>query len=121
MNKAFSLGGHDKRVTGEPAVFARRQRGFRVGSTIERAMDAVGQSVKAFAEGVAEGRRMSRLYDELTAKSGGDLAKLGISRADILAVVAGRKAVANPNLNGLRTRSPSPGRSDQPSDQGAST
>lgn len=111
MNKAFSFRDHDKRR-------------FHLGSTIDRARNAVGRSVKALAERIAGDRRLSRLYKELAAMSDTQRADVGISRADIRAAVTGtygkrQPSVSDTTLSSRRKRSPSPGRSDQPSDQGA--
>lgn len=50
--------------------------------------------MKNFFGGIAEGLRMSRLYDELSGMSDRELAQIGISRSEIPAVVAGTHRIA---------------------------
>jgi uncharacterized protein YjiS (DUF1127 family) len=45
--------------------------------------------MRACAEGIAEARRVSRAYNELTALSDSELQDIGIMRTDIPAVVTG--------------------------------
>lgn len=59
---------------------------------LDGARNTIGRWVKALDEGIAEARRMSRLYDELVGMTDQELAELGIGRADISAVIAGRYA-----------------------------
>jgi uncharacterized protein YjiS (DUF1127 family) len=50
---------------------------------------AICHLMKGYAEGIAEARRMSRAYDELTAMSNSELQDMGIRRTDIPSVVTG--------------------------------
>jgi uncharacterized protein YjiS (DUF1127 family) len=57
--------------------------------TFYKSWDAISRAFKAFAEGVAEARRLSRAYEELAAMSDPELHDMGINRVDIPAIVAG--------------------------------
>ena len=63
--------------------------GRRYPAIFDRAWSAISRTGKAFGERVAEARRMARAYDELAAMSDPELHDIGISRADIPAVVSG--------------------------------
>jgi uncharacterized protein YjiS (DUF1127 family) len=99
--------------------------GQRYPAILRRGWSVIDRTLKAFAEGVAESRRISRLYDELAAMSDPELHDIGINRADIPAVIAGTYRRLPPPIpirisSSRRDRSPSPNRCDQPCDQGAS-
>jgi hypothetical protein len=86
-------------------------------------LGAVIGSIKAFCEGIAEGRRLSRLYDTLAAMNNYELARLRISRSDIPAVVAGpyrdARCVSEAIASADRREHPSPpARWIQPRHQG---
>ena len=63
--------------------------GRRYPAIFDRTWSAIRRTGKAFGEGVAEARRTARAYDELAAMSDPELHDIGISRADIPAVVSG--------------------------------
>lgn len=63
--------------------------GQRRQSIAHSAWRALSRMMKACAEGIAEARRMSRAYNELTALSDSELQDIGISRSDIPSVVTG--------------------------------
>ncbi|MDT3684151.1 MAG: hypothetical protein RO009_03800 [Pseudorhodoplanes sp.] len=124
MNKALSFESCASVSPANASPPVARQRRSRFSLALDGARNTVGHWGKALAEGIAEARRMSQLYDELVGMTDRELAELGIGRADISAVIAGRYAkgqhVADPNLNGRQKLSPPPGVSDQPSsEQGA--
>jgi hypothetical protein len=81
--------------------------------------------VDAFAERVAEARRIARACEELATMSEPELNDIGINRADIPALVFGTYRTPHPLLippqAAGKKRSPSLDRNDQPGDQGAST
>ena len=79
MNNALTFGNQHERAVGRPVPFVRQQRWSPIGPAVDRGQNAVGRSVKALAEGIDEGRRMSQLADELAAVSDRELADLGIS------------------------------------------
>lgn len=54
-----------------------------------RALTFVGRLLKGFADVYAEAQQRQRAFEELTAMSDRELADMGITRADIPAIVAG--------------------------------
>ena len=96
---------------------------FRHTSILRRTRSAMSRTLKAFAEDLAKARRMAREYNELASMSDPELQDIGISRADIPAVVSGayRRKRYDSSEFALRGRSePSPGYRDQPCDAGES-
>lgn len=96
--------------------------GHRCRTVLSRGWTAIDRVLKALAEGVAEARRVARLYDELSAMSDPELQDMGISRGDILAVISGRYhrprlAIPVRISSGRRERSLSPEPCHQPRDQ----
>ena len=63
--------------------------GRRFLAIVDCVWSAISRAKKAFGEGTAEARRMARAYDELTTMSDPELHDIGISRADIPAVLSG--------------------------------
>jgi uncharacterized protein YjiS (DUF1127 family) len=59
---------------------------------LRRAWRAISGTLNALAEGIAETRRMSRLYDELAAMRNSELHDIGIDRVDTQAVITGHIA-----------------------------
>ncbi len=96
--------------------------GHRYLAIFHRGWRGIDIILKGLAEGVAEIRRVSRLYDELTAMSDPELHDIGINRADIPAVISGTYRRIPPPIPvriSSNRRERSPGRRDQPCDQGA--
>ncbi|HET6629793.1 MAG TPA: DUF1127 domain-containing protein [Woeseiaceae bacterium] len=94
MNKTLSSRDHRALAIGRSASFGRQQHRSRIARAVARATKAVGGSIKSFSGGIVEGFRMSRLYEQLVDMSDRELAQIGISRADIPAVVAGTHRIA---------------------------
>lgn len=97
--------------------------GHRYLAIFHRGWSGIDIILKALAEGVAEVRRVSRLYDELTAMSDPELHDIGINRADIPAVISETYRRLPPPIpvrisSNRRAKSPSPNRCNQPCDQG---
>ena len=97
----------------------------RYPTILRRGWSVIDRTLNAFAEGLAEARRISRLYDELAAMSDPELHDIGINRADIPAVIAGTYRTLPPPIpirisSNRRDGSLSPNRCDQPCDQGVS-
>lgn len=65
---------------------SRKQENRRIH---ERVLTAIGRSLKAVGERVAEARRAQQVFDELNAMTDHELEDIGIMRSDIAAVVAG--------------------------------
>jgi len=92
----------------------------RYPAIFRRGWSAIDRILQAFTAGVAEARRMSRLYDELTTMSDPELHDIGINRADIPAVISGTCRRLPPPTpvriisSNRRERSPSPNQCDQP-------
>ena len=85
----FAKNGHKHghgRVSHRPMPTLRRRR---FPAIFDHTWSAIRRTGKAFGEGVAEARRTARAYDELAAMSDPELHDIGISRADIPAVVSG--------------------------------
>ena len=85
----FAKNGHKHghgRGSHRPMLTLRRRR---FPAIFDRTWSAIRRTGKAFGEGVAEARRTARAYDELAAMSDPELHDIGISRADIPAVVSG--------------------------------
>jgi len=80
----FAKNGHGRVPHWRAPTLGRRYPGI-----FYRAWSAIKRTGKAFGERVAEARRMARAYDELAAMSDPELHDIGISRADIPAVVSG--------------------------------
>ncbi len=81
----------------------------RFPAIFDRTWSAISRAKKAFDEGVAKTRRMARAYEELAAMSDPELHDIGISRADIPAVVSGtyrrtRHPIYDPASSGQRGR-----------------
>jgi uncharacterized protein YjiS (DUF1127 family) len=93
MSKTFISRDQDTFAIGGPASFVRQQRRSRIARAVTRATEAVGRGLQGLSEGIAEGFRMSRLYEQLADMSDRELAEIGISRAGIPAVVAGTHRV----------------------------
>lgn len=58
-------------------------------TTIGKVRNVLGCMLKTFVDGIVEVRRMHQAYEELAALSKPEFNDIGISRADISAVVAG--------------------------------
>lgn len=89
MHETFSFDDRDALAIGRSAPLVRQQRRSRIGRATDHAGKALVRSIQGFCEGIAEGFRMSRRYEQLARMSDHELADLGISRGDIPAVVAG--------------------------------
>lgn len=89
MNKTLTSSDRDVlAITRSASLFRRHRRAPLVG-TLARATKAVYRSMKRLHADVSEGLRMSRLYEDLSRMSDRELAEVGITRAEIAAVVAG--------------------------------
>jgi hypothetical protein len=106
------------------SAWYRGTKGRRLGGTVmDRVGGLIGRPIRVFCEGIAEGRRLSRLYDTLAAMSNDELARLHISRSDIPTVVAGTdrdagRVSAAVASGGRRERPSSSARWIQPLHQG---
>lgn len=123
MNKTLTITDQNDRATGR-RFLKGKQRQTNIGQAVIRTRGAIGRWLSTFAEGIAEGRCLSRLYDELSGMSNGQLSDFGLNRTDIPAVVTGtyRKSQhsdSDSTLSSRRERSPSPGAASQSCDQGA--
>lgn len=120
MNDAVLVRGRRDRALRHPMPTIEH----RYLAIFSHARSTIRRTLKAYAEGIAEARRLARLYDELAAMTDTELHDIGISRADIPALISstyrGRPlAVPASAVTGRRQRSPSSDRRDQPCDQGA--
>ncbi len=61
--------------------------------------NAIKRAFNAFVQGIAEARRLRRAYDELAGMSDPELRDIGISRADIPAVVTGTYRRTQPRIS----------------------
>ncbi len=94
MNKTLTSRDQDVLAIGRSASHFRRERRSQASGAVARATRAVRRSMKNFFGGIAEGLRMSRLYDELSGMSDRELAEIGITRGEIPAVVAGTHRIS---------------------------
>lgn len=94
MSKTLTSRDQDVLAIGRSATHIRRERRSHATRAVARATRAARRSMKNFFGGIAEGLRMSRLYDELSGMSDRELAQIGISRSEIPAVVAGTHRIA---------------------------
>ena len=99
------------RVQTQPATAT----GHRYLTLLGSAWSATARALSAFAEGIVDARRISRLYDELAAMSDPELQDIGINRADIPTVIFGTHRALSTVVPVLvssnrRDRSPSPNR-----------
>jgi uncharacterized protein YjiS (DUF1127 family) len=91
---------------------SRASLGDRYPALFRHGWSPIDRTLKVLAEGVAELRRVARLYDELAAMTDPELHDIGINRADIPAVISGAYRRLPPPIPVLisssrRDRSPS--------------
>ncbi len=81
--------------------------GRRYPAIFDHVWSAIRRTGKAFSDRIAQARRRARAYDQLAAMSDPELHDIGISRADIPAVVWGtyrstRDPIYDPTSSGPR-------------------